>query len=105
MTRRLFIAALLAFALMGVSSASAAETYSLDDTATVVVLHPDSLDALADLLIASAQSTVTVSNFPAATVGTVSLGEAEQGALAVLMVGSLITAGSLGFLVARSAAS
>lgn len=96
----------LALSIAGAGPAYAA-TYSLEDTATVVVLHPDSLDALAEMLasVPSAIETVTVSNFPTATVGTVSLADSEAGALAVLVVGSVLTTGSLAYLVGVKAGS
>ncbi len=99
-------APVLALSIAGAGAAYAA-TYSLDETPTVVVIHPDSLDALAELLAAvpSGVETVTVSNFPTATVGTVSLADSEAGALAVLVVASVLTSGSLAYLVGVKAGS
>ncbi len=96
----------LALSIAGAGPAYAS-TYSFDDTATVVVLHPDSLDALAEMLasVPSGVETVTVSNFPTATVGTVALADSEAAALAVLVVGSVLTSGSLAFLVGSKAGS
>ncbi|MDY0341741.1 MAG: hypothetical protein RBS17_11100 [Coriobacteriia bacterium] len=62
-------ALVLALSIAGAGVAYAA-TYSLDDTPTVIVIHPDSLDALAELLgdvNVSGSVTATVTSIPAST--------------------------------------
>lgn len=82
MLSRLGIVAALTLALsIAGAGAAYAGTYSLDDTATVVVLHPDSLAALADALrVESVTATVTampVSSFEASGVVPVRFQDAD----------------------------
>lgn len=73
-------ALVLALSIAGAGAAYAA-TYSVDDTATVVVLHPDSVVALAEALrVESVTATVTampVSSFEASGVVPVRLHDAD----------------------------
>jgi hypothetical protein len=84
-----------------------AETYSLEDTATVVVLHPDSVAAVADAIAGarSVPSTVAVSNIPTATVGTFALADDERSALGFIVAGVVLVVGCCGVLAGRAVVS
>ena len=82
MLSRLGIVAALVLALsIAGAGAAYAVTYSFDDTATVVVLHPDTVEALADALrVESVTATVTampVSSFEASGVVPVRLQDSD----------------------------